>query len=319
MIIKEVLYHGWGNKYKLLKDLIPLFPKECDVFVDLFGGSGVVSMNYKGKQATIYNEFNENIVGLIKMIINNIPEQLDKYWKAKVNEYNIKTMKDRKYFENEDKFQEHLKQQEGYYNLRKDYNTSKEKDKRDLYLLTCYSINHLIRFNRNSEFNVSCGNLQEYNDKTYNQVKDMHETFKDVKITCQDALTLDLNQLPHNTFIYCDVPYLNTEAVYNEKRAFGGWTIENDYKMFKLLEEADKKGIKWGLSNVFENRGKKNQHLIDWCEKNGWRVYHLDRNYNPFSRGNSNNDEVYICNYPPQQEQQKQEEVKYKKADLLDI
>lgn len=90
---------------------------------------------------------------------------------------------------------------------------------------------------------------------------------------------------------------MNTEAVYNEKRAFGGWTIESDYKMFKLLEEANKKGIKWGLSNVFENRGKKNQHLIDWCEKNGWQVYHLDRNYNPFSRGNSNNDEVFICNY----------------------
>lgn len=89
--------------------------------------------------------------------------------------------------------------------------------------------------------------------------------------------------------------------------------------MFKLLEGANKRGIKWGLSNVFENRGKKNQHLIDWCEKNGWQVYHLDRNYNPFSRGNSNSDEVYICNYPPQQEQQKQEEVKYKKADLLDI
>ena len=286
-----------GNKYKLLKDLIPLFPKECDVFVDLFGGSGVVSMNYQGKKTTIYNEFNKNIVELIKMIINNNPEELDKYWKDKVDEYNIKTMKDRKYFENEDKYQEHLKQQEGYYNLRKDYNISKEKDKRDLYLLTCYSINHLIRFNRNSEFNVSCGNLQEYNDKIYTQVKDMHEAFKNVKITCQNALTLNLDKLPKDSFIYLDPPYLNTEAVYNEKRAFGGWTIESDSKMFKLLEEADKKGIKWGLSNVFENRGKKNQHLIDWCEKNGWQVYHLDRNYNPFSRGNSNNDEVYICNY----------------------
>ena len=185
-------------------------------------------------------------------------------------------------------------------------------------MLSCFSINHLIRFNTNSEFNASSGN-DSYNDVNYRRVIDMHETFKDVQITCQDALTLDLNQLSHNTFIYCDVPYLNTEAVYNEKRAFGGWTIESDYKMFKLLEDANKKGIKWGLSNVFENRGKKNQHLIDWCEKNGWRVYHLDRNYNPFSRGNSNNDEVYICNYPPQQEQQKQEEVKYKKADLLDI
>ena len=35
-----------GNKYKLLKQLIPLFPKQCDTFLDLFGGSGVVSIFY---------------------------------------------------------------------------------------------------------------------------------------------------------------------------------------------------------------------------------------------------------------------------------
>ena len=42
-----------GNKYKLLKQLIPLFPKQCDTFLDLFGGSGVVSMNYQGTRKTI--------------------------------------------------------------------------------------------------------------------------------------------------------------------------------------------------------------------------------------------------------------------------
>lgn len=49
-----------GNKYKLLKYIIPLFPKSCDVFVDGFGGSAVVSINYKGKNKTIYNEYNPN-------------------------------------------------------------------------------------------------------------------------------------------------------------------------------------------------------------------------------------------------------------------
>lgn len=93
-----------GNKYKLLKDLIPLFPKECDVFVDLFGGSGVVSMNYKGKQATIYNEFNENIVELIKMIINNNPEELDKYWKDKVDEYGLPTQSTKRKDSNDKEF-----------------------------------------------------------------------------------------------------------------------------------------------------------------------------------------------------------------------
>lgn len=301
-----------GNKYKLLKDLIPLFPKECDVFIDLFGGSGVVSMNYKGKKETIYNELNNNIVELVKMVVQNGPEELDKYWKDKVREYNLPTQSTKRKDSNDKQF--FAERQQNYNKLREDYNKSKERDYRDLFLLSCFSINHLIRFNANSEFNASSGN-DSYNDINYQRVKDMHKAFKDVKISCQDALTLDLNKLPQNTFIYCDVPYLNTEAVYNEKRAFGGWTIESDYKMFELLEETDNKGIKWGLSNVFENRGKKNQHLIDWCKKNDWQVHHLDRNYNPFSRGSSNNDEVYICNYLSQQEQN----IGYKKADLLDI
>ena len=101
----------------------------------------------------------------------------------------------------------------------------------------------------------------------------------------------------------CDCPYTNTSAVYNEKRAFGGWSIEDDKKPFVVLENLNKRGIKWGLSNVFENRGIRNEHLIKWCEENNWNVHHLERNYNPFRGGEkSNSDEVFITNYEdPQQ------------------
>lgn len=283
-----------GNKYKLLKDLIPLFPNSCDVFVDLFGGSGVVSMNYQGTQKTIYNEFNKNIVELIKMIVNNEPKELDKYWKQKRDEYGLEIFsvttiekKDRKEYE---------RRKVAFEKLRTDYNCSKVKDYRDLFLLACYSINHLIRFNTKSEFNASNGN-NSYNDKNYQQICDMHESFQNVEIIEGDAFNFNFDNLGENSFVYVDCPYSGTEAVYNKKRAFGGWTVESDLKLFNLLEKLNNKGIKWGLSNVFVNRGKTNQHLIDWCDKNNWNVYHLDRNYNPFSRGNSNNDEVYICNY----------------------
>ena len=283
-----------GNKYKLLKDLIPLFPDSCDLFIDLFGGSGCVSMNYKGTQKTIYNEFNKNIAELIKMIVNNEPKELDKYWKQKRDEYGLEIFsvttiekKDRKEYE---------RRKVAFEKLRTDYNCSKVKDYRDLFLLACYSINHLIRFNTKSEFNASNGN-NSYNDKNYQQICDMHESFQNVEIIEGDAFNFNFDNLGENSFVYVDCPYSGTEAVYNEKRAFGGWTVESDLKLFDLLEKLNNKGIKWGLSNVFVNRGKTNQHLIDWCEKNNWNVYHLDRNYNPFSRGNSNNDEVYICNY----------------------
>lgn len=84
---------------------------------------------------------------------------------------------------------------------------------------------------------------------------------------------------------------------FSAHRDFGGWTIESDYALFEILEELNRRGVSWGLSNVFSNRGKENTHLIEWCKRNGWRVTHLKRSYNPFSTDNSNSDEVYICNY----------------------
>ena len=275
-----------GNKYKLLKQLIPLFPKECNTFLDLFGGSGVVSMNYKGKEKTIYNEFNENIVNLVKMFQNNSFDDLNNYFTRKIDEYNIVcTGKD---------FRNHMKLQKGYYDFREYYNKSTNKDVRDLYLLICYSMNHLIRFNKKNEFNVSCGSTQRYIKE---KVLNMIDNFDGVEVINKNCFDIDFSQFKKGDFIYCDPPYLNTEAVYNEKRAFGGWDMDDDYKLFDILERLNKIGVEWGLSNVYVNRGKKNEHLIKWCQDNNWYVYHLNRNYNPFSRGNSNNDEVYICNY----------------------
>ena len=51
------------------------------------------------------------------------------------------------------------------------------------------------------------------------------------------------------------------------------------------------------MSNVFENKGNKNEHLIKWCKDNKWIVYHLNKNYSALGKGNANSDEVYICNY----------------------
>ena len=230
-----------GNKYKLLKDLIPLFPDSCDLFIDLFGGSGCVSMNYKGTEKTIYNEINTNIVELIKMIVTNEPKDLDKYWKNKINKYGLRQKSDK------------VNKGNGiasYTKLRNDYNQTPKRDYRDLFLLSCYSINHLIRFNKNNEFNASNGN-DSYNDKNYKQICDMHEEFKNIEIVNGDAFDFDFSILTKDSFVYIDCPYSGTEAVYNEKRAFGGWTIESDLKLFSLLEKLSRGGDKVGFIKCF--------------------------------------------------------------------
>lgn len=288
-----------GNKYKLLKDILPLFPNECETFVDLFGGSAVVSINYKGKKQTTYNEFNQNIFELVKLFKDNTFEELDTYIQNTINTYNLITGLRRSDFASEELFIQDTNEKKNRYNeFRKDYNNSSIKDYRDLYILSIFSCNHLIRFNKNSEFNASFGSCNgQYNDTLKQRVQNGCDKLKDVHMCCGDALGFDFSQLTPNDFVYCDPPYLNTTAVYNEKRAFGNWNIEHDYKLFEILESLNKRGVKWGFSNVFVCRGKHNNHLVEWCKKNNWNVYHFNRNYNPFSRGNSNNDEVFICNY----------------------
>lgn len=276
-----------GNKHKLLKQLLPLFPNKCRIFLDAFGGSGVVCMNYQGYEKTIYNEINKNVIGLVNMIKDNDLQELNDYYQNKIKKYNLRTKSN--------KSNPQLNA-EGFYKLRDEYNNSENKNYKDLFLLLCYSMNHLLRFNSNHQFNASNGS-DSYNDKNYIQLQNFKTKFENVLVLNEDVFNIDFSIFNTEDFIYFDPPYTNTTAVYNEKGAFGGWNKENDLLLFDLLENLNIRGIKWGLSNVFINRGVKNNHLIEWCKQNNWNVYHLNRNYNPFSRGNSNNDEVFITNY----------------------
>ena len=294
--IKSPIFY-MGNKYKLLPQLIPLFPKNIDTFYDLFGGSGCMSGNIKAKK-TIYNEINENIVNLYKLFLKYTPEEIDSTIRNYIEKYNLNK-------EGTDVRQNNLdiKKIRDFYNeryleFRKAYNES-DRDYLMLYTLTFYSFSNLIRFNSKSDFNMPYGN-RCYCEKHYQQMKDWYELIKDKNIEIKQENAFDILQdtiFNKNDFIYLDPPYSNTLAIYNEKRAFGGWTIEDDKKLFVILEKLNKYGIKWGISNVFKNKNYVNEHLIKWCEEHNWNVHHLNFTYSSLGKGNSNSDEVYICNY----------------------
>lgn len=46
-----------GGKYKLLPQILPLFPKDINLFVDLFCGGCNVGLNVKSNRV-IYNDLN---------------------------------------------------------------------------------------------------------------------------------------------------------------------------------------------------------------------------------------------------------------------
>lgn len=87
--IKSPIFY-MGNKYRLLPQLIPLFPARINTFYDLFGGSGCMSGNVKANRI-VYNEINENIVELYKLFLKYTPEEIDNRIKGYIKEYDLNT------------------------------------------------------------------------------------------------------------------------------------------------------------------------------------------------------------------------------------
>lgn len=285
-----------GNKFKLLPYLIPIFPKNIDTFYDLFGGSGVVSANAFAKKV-VYNELNVNIYNLYKLFIETEPYNVIQKIDNIVNKYHLP----RYGIDVRRNLSPELVDdaEKSYLKLRDDYNKSDDRDIVMLYTLIMYSFSNLIRFNSDSDFNMPVGN-QYWSQFWSNTIKRFHTNIQNKEIKLLNESSFDiLEQVEFNKddFIYLDPPYSNSDAVYNEQRAFGGWTIDDDYKLFNYLDKLTQKGVKWGLSNVYTIKGKVNQHLIDWVEKNNYSCMYIDFKYYALGRGDAQNQEVYICNY----------------------
>lgn len=296
-LLKSPIFY-MGNKYKLLPQLLPLFPKNINTFYDLFGGSGCVSGNVEANKI-IYNEINMYIYKLFCMFINVPSSMIITNIKNTIDKFNLNTEGVNVRQNDDDAKENREKYSKNYLKFRKYYNESEERFYIDLYTLTFYSFSNLIRFNGKGEFNIPYGN-RCFCKKHEEQIIDWCNMLKHKNIIafCNDYKNvLKQNKPGKNDFVYVDPPYSNTLAIYNEKHETDGWTIESDYELFDILENLDKKGVKWGMSNVFVNKGNVNDHLIKWCEENNWYVYHLNKTYSALGKGNANSDEVYICNY----------------------
>ena len=56
-----------GGKYKLLPQILPLFPKHLHVFVDLFCGGCNVGCNVQSRQV-IFNDCNSNLLSIYQTL-----------------------------------------------------------------------------------------------------------------------------------------------------------------------------------------------------------------------------------------------------------
>jgi len=301
-----------GNKYDLLPELLPRFPRkeEVETFIDLFGGSGTVSLNVPYDNI-IYNELNDNIVELLSMLKNNTSEDIINHIEKRIKEFDLPKLSCDVRVSH---YTEELKQKsnENYLKFRQFYNSQQNKDYKDLFTLTFFSFCNLIRFNSKNEFNMPFGNrcfLEEH--KNIIEIANKILNNKNIKFKNMDAFNLlESIKENNNIFIYLDPPYSNTTAIYNESRAFGGWTVEEDLKLFAELDRLNNLGVKWCMSNVLENKGKSNNHIKEWAIGGGYEIIYLeDKNYASLGKGNANSLEIMIVNY----------ETPYKKYNIFDF
>ncbi len=293
-----------GGKFKLLPQILPLFPKNIDIFVDLFCGGANVGVNVKSNR-TILNDTDDNLTYLFNMFKNLgsdclplLDEIIEKYGLSQSAEHGYE------YYGcnsgtglapyNKDRF---LK-------LREDFNNSPDPGYYHyamLYVLIIYSFNNQIRFNRQGQFNLPVGK-RDFNEKMQDKLNKFIKRLeaKRYEFSNYDFRDFDMSQLNSESFVYADPPYLITCATYNEQ---GGWNEQDEKDLLQFLDKLHSNNIKFALSNVLRSKGKENSILINWINKNidKYRVINLNYDYNnsnyQVKDKDSVTEEVLIINY----------------------
>ena len=281
-----------GNKKKLIqKGLIDLFPKNINKFVDMFAGSSVVSMNVEANQYVI-NDNDKYLFELYQLFKNKTPDEIINHINSRIDEYGLARERTKR---NEFKDKVKIDTYKNAYMLFRDY-YNHNKNVLDFYTLMFYSFSQQFRFNNKGDFNMPCGN-DCFSEKNQEYIKNGCKFFSSERVSVfkEDFRVFDINNFNGYDFIYLDPPYLNTTATYNES---GGWTENDENDIYDFCEYLSENKVKWGMSNVFENKGTVNQKLIDWCGRNSLNVYTFDKfTYMACGKGNSNAKEVFITNY----------------------
>lgn len=272
MIISAIPFTG--NKRKIWGQIEPLLP-EGKMFFDLFTGGGTVALNATDKYEAVFAyELAPQVAGLHKAMAED-PDFFDKV--VRVDKHYKDTGDD-------------------YYRLRDDYNLEPTAVK--LLILTLRSNSNYMRFSKKTGFNVPYGKRNHLNKDRLEKHIEVCKKVDTYSGSYEGALSL-LNLLGaasvKNTVVYCDPPYSNTTAPYCEQ---GKWGDCDDEKLLDTLLGLHNHGFRVVISNVFHNRGKTNQRLINWCSKHAdkFTVHHLNRNYNnsSFHKSTEVTDEVLI-------------------------
>lgn len=290
-----------GGKYKLLSQIIPLFPNHINTFIDLFCGGCNVGINIEANQI-ICNDNNLHLINLFNYLKTKDFNELNTKIHRIINGFGLSDTASNGYkFYNCNSTQGlGSYNKTGYLRLREYFNNL--TDTFDdyylyLYVLIIYSFNNQIRFNNIGDYNLPIGK-RDFNKKMQEKLKIFLNKIDNLQFTCHSFTDFNFENLSINDFVYADPPYLITCATYNENN---GWNEINEYNLLTLLDNLNNRNIRFALSNILHDNEKTNTLLIEWLRNRHYNCHHLEFTYNNsnYQKKNkaNNTDEVLITNY----------------------
>ncbi len=297
-----------GGKYKLLPQILPLFPENINLFVDLFCGGCNVGINVECNKV-LYNDIDMNLICMYNTFKNIDKQELFDWIYRIIEEFGLSCTSKHSYsyYNCESDNGLAVYNRNGYLKLREEFNRRTLKQSFDyyyyvmLYVIVVYAFNNQIRFNANKEFNLPVGK-RDFNRKMQEKLSDFVDRLKcqNNEFSCSDFNAINIGSLGPDDFVYIDPPYLITCATYNEQ---GGWDERHEKDLLAFLDCLNGRNVRFALSNVLRSKGKENRIIMKWLKANESKYRVSELNY---SYSNSNyqtkdktsvSEEVLITNY----------------------
>ena len=288
-----------GDKYKLLKEIKPLFPKTINRFIEPFTGGGSVFLNVEANEFLL-NDIDNYVFQIHQFLISQ--SKNTKIFFDKIKEVIYEYGFSRSYIENivpQKLRQEFVKtyfakfNKEAFQKLKNDFNNAENKDILKLYLLLIYGFNRMLRFNLKGEYNLPVGNV-DFNSNVYDALQNYFRLILQKNISFHNLDFVEfLNKIEFKVddFVYLDPPYLITFSEYNKL-----WNEQKEKELVKYLDDLEHKNIKFAVSNVTHYKGKINKTFLDWASK--YYIQKVKSNYISYhDNSNKSFEEVLVTNY----------------------
>jgi DNA adenine methylase Dam len=260
---------------------VPLFPKKTELFIDLFCGGCNVGINSNAEKI-IFNDVNTFLIDMLKFFKESETDNILLQIEETIREYDLNKNNEYAYFKLKNDFD-------------KLYNPIK------LYVLICFSFNQRMRINTKYQYNTGFRKgLNGYNETLKQKLSIFLNKLHNANCSFTNYNFETIN-IPFNAFIYCDPPYIISNANYcHEGVKDWRWSTDKEISLLSFLDNLNKRKINFALNNILTHHGKSNDILIEWSKK--YNVIPLKYNYGNFNSQSNlkyikDTQEVLITNY----------------------